>query len=215
MGSFWFVGSGNLTLFYPLLPGRVGNLQSLSWSSIDVAGLKVQNAISADPFESWVFALRLSALDLAGVLAVRFTNTRTRLGTLVHAIVLAAVLSAIFGILRQAMQHDTGFCFHATRGGGFAQFIKKHFAFWWKGDGTADGNSAAPQRSPRRLAGLSFGNSALVGGAGNVAFSGWPSGCDRRSHLCGAAIHSLRFRKSTQHKGSRAGAVPSSQPSLP
>ena len=125
-------GQGNLKLFYPLMAlAALAILQSLSWSSIDVAGLKVQNAISADPFESWVFALRLSALTLAGVLAVRVTNTRTRLGMLVHAIVLAAVLSAIFGILRQAMQHDQGFLLPALHvDGGFAQFINRnHFAF--------------------------------------------------------------------------------------
>jgi len=125
-------GQGNLKLFYPLMAlVALAILQSLSWSSIDVAGLKVQNAISADPFESWVFALRLSALTLAGVLAVRFTNTRTRLSTLVHAVVLAAVISAIFGILRQAMQREYGFLLPALPwGGGFAQFINRnHFAF--------------------------------------------------------------------------------------
>jgi len=125
-------GQGNLNLFSPLIAlVALAILQSLSWSSIDVAGLKVQNAISADPFESWVFALRLSALTLAGVLAVRFTNTRTRLGMLVHAIVLTAVISALFGILRQAMQHEHGFLLPALPGGGgFAQFINKnHFAF--------------------------------------------------------------------------------------
>lgn len=127
-----WLGPGNLKLFYPLT-GLIAFaiLQSLSWSTIDVAGMKVQNAISADPFESWVFALRLSALTLAGILAVRFTNTRTRLGTLVHAIVLAAVISAIFGILRQAMQHEQGFLLPALHvDAGFAQFINKnHFAF--------------------------------------------------------------------------------------
>lgn len=125
-------GQGNLNLFYPLIAlVALAILQSLSWSSIDVAGLKVQNTISADPFESWVFALRLSALTLAGVLAARFTNTRTRLGMLVHAIVLTAVVSALFGILRQAMQHGHGFLLPALpAGGGFAQFINKnHFAF--------------------------------------------------------------------------------------
>jgi O-antigen ligase len=125
-------GLGTLSLFYPIIALiAFAILQSLSWSTIDAAGMKVQNAISADPFESWVFALRLSALTLAGILAVRFTNTPSRLGTLVHAIVLAAVISAIFGILRQAMQHGQGFLLpglHAD--GGFAQFINRnHFAF--------------------------------------------------------------------------------------
>lgn len=131
----WLSGSwglGNPSLFYSLIALiAFAILQSISWSTIDVAGMKVQNAISADPFESWVFALRLSALTLAGILAVRFTNTRARLGTLVHAVVLAAVISAIFGILRQAMQHEEGFLLPALHAdGGFAQFINRnHFAF--------------------------------------------------------------------------------------
>ncbi len=125
-------GLVNLNLFYPVIALiAFAILQSLSWSTIDIAGMKVQNAISADPFESWVFALRLSALTLAGILAVRFTNTRARLGTLVHAVVLAAVISAIFGIARQAMQHQQGYLLPALQaGGGFAQFINRnHFAF--------------------------------------------------------------------------------------
>jgi O-antigen ligase len=125
-------GLVNLNLFYPLLALiALAILQSLSWSTIDVAGMKVQHAISADPFESRVFALRLSGLTMAGILALRFTNTRARLGTLVHAIVLAAVISAIFGILRQTMQHQQGFLLSALQvDGGFAQFINRnHFAF--------------------------------------------------------------------------------------
>lgn len=125
-------GLGNPDLFYPLIALiAFAIVQSLSWSTIDVAGMKVQNAISADPFESWVFALRLSALTLFGILAVRFTYTSTRLATLVHAIVLTAVISAIFGILRQAMQHEQGFLLPALPvDGGFAQFINRnHFAF--------------------------------------------------------------------------------------
>ena len=129
-------GWGNLNLFYPLMAlVALAILQSLSWSAIDVAGIKVQNAISADPFESWVFALRLSALTLTGVLVVRFTKTVTRLSTLVHAILLAAVISSIFGILRQTMQHGQGFLLPGLpEGGGFAQFINRnHFAFLVEG----------------------------------------------------------------------------------
>jgi len=125
-------GLGSLNLFYPLIALiAFAILQSLSWSTIDAAGIKVLNAISADPFESWVFALRLSALTLAGILAVRLTNTHSRLGTLVHAIVLAAVISGAFGILRQAMQHEQGFLLPGLHvDSGFAQFINRnHFAF--------------------------------------------------------------------------------------
>ncbi len=122
----------NLQLFYPLMALiAYAILQSLSWSQTQVAGVKVGNAISADPFETWLFALRVSALTLAGIMAARFTNSSARLKVLVHAIVVLAVLSSIFGILRQGMQHDQGFVLPALRyGGGFAQFINKnHFAF--------------------------------------------------------------------------------------
>jgi O-antigen ligase len=122
----------NSQLFYPLI-ALIGYamLQSLSWSQTQVAGVKVVNAISADPFESWLFALRVSALTLAGVMALRFTNSSARLKVLVHLIIALAVISSIFGIVRQGMQHDQGFVLPALRyGGGFAQFINKnHFAF--------------------------------------------------------------------------------------
>jgi O-antigen ligase len=140
LGLLWVVhgllaGSwrmANLNLFYPLIALVLfAILQSLSWSQINIAGTKVQNAISADPFESWIFAIRVSALTLAGVSAVGFTNTLFRLSALVHTIILVAVISGIFGIARQTMQHDQGFILPFLKyGGGFAQFINKnHFAF--------------------------------------------------------------------------------------
>lgn len=132
-GSWRF---GNLSLFYPLIALVLfAIVQSLSWSQGNVAGVKVQNAISADPFESWVFAMRVSALALAGILVVSFTDTLFRLSALVHTVILVAVLSAVFGIVRQTMQHDQGFLLPFLKyGGGFAQFINKnHFAFLVEG----------------------------------------------------------------------------------
>ena len=127
---------GDLSLFYPLFALVLfAILQTLSWSQLDVVGVKVQNAISADPFESWVFAIRLSALTLAGVMAVGFVCTAMRLSVLVHTIILVAVLTAVFGIVRQTMQHEQGFLLSGLRyGGGFAQFINRnHFAFLAEG----------------------------------------------------------------------------------
>lgn len=126
----------NLNLFYPLIAlVLLALVQSLSWSGVNVAGVKVQNAISADPFESWVFALRVSALALAGILAVSLTDTLFKLSALVHTVIMVAVLSAVFGIVRQTMQHDQGFLLPFLKsGGGFAQFINKnHFAFLVEG----------------------------------------------------------------------------------
>ncbi len=124
--------AGSFRIFYPLV-ALVGLaiLQSLSWSQTEVSGIKVFNSMSADAFESWSFALRLAALTLAGMLAVRFTSSAFRLSFLIHTIVFVAVVSALFGIGRETMQHDQGFVLPALRwGGGYAQFINKnHFSF--------------------------------------------------------------------------------------
>ena len=106
-------------------------LQSLVWSQVDAAGTSVGTSLSADPFESRIFVLRTAALVLAAVLLIRFTSSRSRLGILVHAIIGVAIMSALFGIARQALQHTPGFFLPRLRPSiGFAQFINKnHFAF--------------------------------------------------------------------------------------
>ena len=118
----------------------------------------------------------------AECLAVRFTNTRTRLGTLVHAIVLAAVLSC--DLRNPAAGHAARSGLPASGAaevnGGFAQFINKKplRVFGGSGDGTADGNTRCSAKIATN--GLLVYLSAillLVGGAGNVAFSRvacWP-----------------------------------------
>ena len=123
---------GSLRLFYPLFAlAGVAILQSLSWSQTEVAGLKVTKTISADPYESWAFALRIIALTLAAILAGRFTKSSVRLNVLIHAIIALALMSGVFGMVRQTMQHGTGFILpNLADGGGFGQFINKnHFAF--------------------------------------------------------------------------------------
>src|SRR4051812_28485638 len=124
--------TGKLRIFYPLLALIViAIIQSLSWSQADMSGIRVSNSISADAAESWSFALRLGALALAGMLAVRFTSSLFRLTFLIHTIAIVALLSAIFGVVRQTVQHDQGFILsYLAWGGGFAQFINKnHFSF--------------------------------------------------------------------------------------
>lgn len=126
----WFTGSSRL--FYPLIALiGVALLQSFSWSQTERSGIRVSNSVSADAFESWLFALRLAALTLAGMLALRFTSSAFRLNFLIHAIVVVAVVSALFGIVRETMQRDQGFILPELRwGGGYAQFINKnHFSF--------------------------------------------------------------------------------------
>lgn len=123
---------GNTRLLAPLIGLMflaVG--QSVAWSRVALAGQQVWSALSADPFETWVFALRTAALVLTGLLVIRFTSTNRRLAVLVHTIIAVAVASAIFGIARQAMQHGQGFGLSRLQlEQGFGQFINKnHFAF--------------------------------------------------------------------------------------
>ncbi|MFN2578340.1 MAG: O-antigen ligase family protein [Pyrinomonadaceae bacterium] len=140
MGFFWCIhallngswSTGNLRLFFPLIAlAALAIVQSLSWSQSNIAGIRVANALSADPFESWIVALQLLALAMAGVMAVRFTRNSFRLTVLVSAIIFIAVVSAVFGVIRLTMQHADGFILSSLHtGGGFAQFINKnHFAF--------------------------------------------------------------------------------------
>jgi len=130
----WHVDS--MQLFYPVI-ALVGLAlaQSLTLSETAWAGSKVAYTLSADPYESWVFALRAAALILAGVLLLRFTSNRRRLGMLVHAIIIVAVASALFGIARQAIQHAPGFLFPRLQPAvGYGQFINRnHFAFLMEG----------------------------------------------------------------------------------
>src|SRR5207253_9733829 len=83
-------------------------VQSVAWWKTDVAGEKVWFALSADAFETWAFALRMGALILVAFFVIRFTSSTKRLGVLVHAIIVVAPGTALFGIARQAMQHGPG-----------------------------------------------------------------------------------------------------------
>lgn len=126
----WF--SGELRLFLPLLATiAFAMVQSLAWSRTQIAGVSVANSVSADPFESWIFGLRLLALTLAGLLTVRFTTDSRRLAVLAHSIIFVGLASGIFGIVRLTTQHADGFVLASLRtAAGFAQFINKnHFAF--------------------------------------------------------------------------------------
>ena len=118
--------------FFPIIAVvGLALVQSLSLGHNTRANVSVVRAISADPFESRLFAFKVSALILAGLLLIRFTTTRRRLRVVVYAIIAVAVASALFGIARQAAQRTPGFFLPALRPAiGYAQFINKnHFAF--------------------------------------------------------------------------------------
>lgn len=89
-------------------------------------------AISADPYGTRFVALKLLALALAGALLLRFTSSRRRLRALIYTVLLMAVASAIFGIIRETTHHDApGFLLPQLKPqAGYGQFINRnHFAY--------------------------------------------------------------------------------------
>ena len=106
-------------------------LQTLSLGSRTEAGLSVWNTISADPYQTRFFALQLLALTTLLALLYRYASTESRVRVLVYTILVIAVGSAVFGILRQATQHQTGFLLPLLKQNqGYGQFINKnHFAY--------------------------------------------------------------------------------------
>ncbi len=120
-------------LLAPLALAAYALLQSLSLGlgQQTIAGIPVGSAISADPFQSRLFALQLLALTLAAALLYRYAATRRRLTLLINVILAVAVVSAIFGILRQTTQQEIGFGLPLLKPDqGYGQFINKnHFAF--------------------------------------------------------------------------------------
>lgn len=99
--------------------------------TISIGSRDVWNAISADPFQTRFFSLQMLALTVFLALLYRYVNTEKRARLLVYTILAVAVTSAVFGILRQTTQHETGFVLPLLRQNqGFAQFINKnHFAY--------------------------------------------------------------------------------------
>ena len=89
------------------------------------------NAISADPYQTRFFALLLLALTLSGVMLARYASSEKRLRIVINLVILIAVASAVFGILRQTTQHGAGFGLPLLLPDlGYGQFINKnHFAY--------------------------------------------------------------------------------------
>ena len=87
--------------------------------------------ISADNFETRFVSLQLAGLAVFLALLYRYAATPERMRVLIFVIVGVAVVSAVFGTLRQTTQHDVGFVLPLLRPKqGFAQFVNKnHFAF--------------------------------------------------------------------------------------
>ena len=100
----------------------------------EAAGIKGEmwRAVSADPYETRRFALKLLALSLAGMLLLRYTSNQRRLRTLIHVLISVGVASALFGIVRQMVQGSAlNFALpQLPSDRSYAQFIdRNHFAF--------------------------------------------------------------------------------------
>ncbi|HKN84509.1 MAG TPA: O-antigen ligase family protein [Pyrinomonadaceae bacterium] len=96
-----------------------------------LAFLQSATTISADPFQTRFFALQMLALTTFLALLYRYGATEQRVRILVYTVLAIAVASAIFGILRQTTQHQTGFVLPLLKPNqGYGQFINKnHFAY--------------------------------------------------------------------------------------
>jgi O-antigen ligase len=89
-------------------------------------------AVSYDPYETRLFALKLFAYASFLALLLRYTDSERRLRALLYAVVATGLASALFGIVRQtAHRGEEGFVLGYLRAGtGYAQFINKnHFAY--------------------------------------------------------------------------------------
>jgi O-antigen ligase len=123
MSGSWLRASHMLTTPALLLAGYAF-LQSLTFGS--------SGAISFDPYETRLVALKILAYALYAAMLLRYCETQRRLRALLSAVVLTGLASALFGIARQATQRgQEGFLLEYLRpGAGFAQFINKnHFPF--------------------------------------------------------------------------------------
>lgn len=126
---------GNFRTFMPLLALALFAFFQTGFGqgATSEAGIESQAwaAISADPYETHRFALKLLALILTGALLQSHITNRRRFSLLINVLIAIGVASAIFGVVRQTVQHDDGFLLAYLRPGeGYAQFINRnHFAF--------------------------------------------------------------------------------------
>jgi O-antigen ligase len=100
--------------------------------SAEALGSKVWYAVSADPFETRRFVLKLIALALYAMMLMRYAAGARRLRLVMHVIVAVALASAFFGIVRQTTQSaELGFVLpFLKKGMGYGQFVNaNHFAF--------------------------------------------------------------------------------------
>ena len=105
--------------------------QTVPLASFSVGGLDLSRTLSFDPYETRLVLFEFLALTLTTALLLRYTNSERRLRALIYLIIIVAVMSAVFGLLRQTLQRDEqGFVLpYLLPNEGFGQFINRnHFA---------------------------------------------------------------------------------------
>ena len=122
---------GKSVLLPMLALSALAFLQTLSLGTRTEASLSVWNAVSADPYQTRFFTLQMLALTAFLALLYRYVDTEWRVRVLVYTVLAIAVASAVFGILRQSTQQQTGFLLPLLKQNqGYGQFVNKnHFAY--------------------------------------------------------------------------------------
>lgn len=130
LGKGW--SKHDVSLFAPLLLlALFAVFQSLPLFS-DLGPLGLGSSLSADPYGTRLFAIRLFALIVAGVLLLRYTSSQARLRQLIYVIIAVGLASAFFGIMRKSFQQGPAFFLPGLTviDRSFGQFVNRnHFAF--------------------------------------------------------------------------------------
>ncbi len=126
-------GLGSLAIVFDLKQAPNANQLRLVAPAIAIVGFVLLQSltVSVNRFETRLLFFEVLALFVFSVLAYKFTSTQKRLRTLTNFVIVVAVASAAFGILRQTLQNqEVGFVLPLLRkDSGFGQFVNKnHFA---------------------------------------------------------------------------------------
>lgn len=132
--SFWIREHRLLVPLFALI--AFAFIQCLTlWKSdggVALAGGFVNRALSADPFETWRFFLKLLAITLTLGMLLRYTLTVAHLRMLIYVVIGVALASAIFGLVRPTLSPRLlGSAAARLAGeGSYGQFDNRnHFAF--------------------------------------------------------------------------------------
>jgi O-antigen ligase len=94
--------------------------------------ISVRISLSADPYGTWLLAIKLFAMVVTALLLMRHSSSRARLRVLIYFVIGIGVGTACFGLIRRNLQTGPGFLLPGLPSSqqGFAQFINRnHFAF--------------------------------------------------------------------------------------